>query len=41
MDATVCAVQAVIETIDDAINFRFQISQLQDSLHESRNQVEY
>lgn len=33
------AVQGVIETIDCAINYRLQLSQLQDSLREAKNQV--
>lgn len=32
-------VQGVIETVDEAINYRIQLSQLLDSLHEAKNQV--
>lgn len=32
-------VQGVIETVDIAINYRIQLSQLLDSLHEAKNQV--
>lgn len=33
------AVQGVIETVDSAIDYRIQLSQLVDSLHEAKNQV--
>jgi len=33
------AIQGVIETIDTAINYRFQLSLLLDGLHEAKNQA--